>query len=71
METIINEKFLIEDSIGILVENFGMKEKAAKKLLNENAIAKMVNEMYTAQESYLAELHEKIRKSGSDTEEHN
>lgn len=59
---IIDDKALLEDTIGIFVNHYGLDEIVVRKKLEEdiNFMETMVTEMYSAQENYIAHKHEKL-----------
>jgi len=57
MTQIIDEKALLEDSMEILTEHYELSEPEAKHILNEHIMGKIVDRMYSAQESHIEDLY--------------
>ncbi len=53
---IINDKELLKDSLEILTNHFEIPEPDAKKILTEDNMANIVNEMYKQQEYIISEI---------------
>lgn len=59
---IINERALFNDTVTILTEHYGLDEAVVIRALgnNQSFMESMVTEMYSAQENYIANEHEKL-----------
>ena len=67
---IINDDQLKADSVEVMVENFDMDRKVVLELLDNDMMAKIVDRMYRAQESFLEDLFlAKRRREKVDGEE--